>query len=273
MSDFDLDAYLARIRIDRGGLAPDLPALRRLLHAHIHAIPFENLDVLLGRPIRLDLPSVQAKLVTARRGGYCFEHATLFAAALEAVGFEPPQRHAARVVLTLRPSEAPRTHLFLSLGLDGRRYILDPGFGALEAHEPMPLVDAPPAPNASGPAHWLARDGEGRWTLRARDDHGRELDAWTSTLEAELPIDAELGNHYTSTHPRSLFVNRLMLRAFGPAGRIALMNRELTIRRGDTVERHQLADRGALRTLLLEQCGIDLPEVETLRVPLIPEWE
>ena len=84
----DLDAYLARIQWG-SPVRQDLATLSALLRAHMTRIPFENLDVLLGHPIRLDLEGLQAKLVRARRGGYCFEHATLFAAALEALGFAP----------------------------------------------------------------------------------------------------------------------------------------------------------------------------------------
>ena len=83
----DLDAYLRRI--DYGGaLEPTLPALQALHLAHATHIPFENLDILLGRSIRLDLASLQAKLVAGGRGGYCFEQNTLFTAALRALGFD-----------------------------------------------------------------------------------------------------------------------------------------------------------------------------------------
>ena len=63
----DLDAYLARIGYT-GALEANYETLEALLRAHMTSIPFENLDVLLGRPPRLDLDSLQAKLVTARRG-------------------------------------------------------------------------------------------------------------------------------------------------------------------------------------------------------------
>ena len=87
MSDgFDLDAYLPRVGGARA-LAPSLEGLVDLHRAHCAAIPFENLDILLGRPIALDLPSLQAKLVQGGRGGYCFEQNTLFQAALEALGY------------------------------------------------------------------------------------------------------------------------------------------------------------------------------------------
>jgi arylamine N-acetyltransferase len=93
----DLDAYLGRINYT-GPRTPTYDALTGILQAHIASIPFESFDVLLGRPIRLDSEGLQAKIVTARRGGYCFEHASLMYAALERIGFAPV-RHASRVLL------------------------------------------------------------------------------------------------------------------------------------------------------------------------------
>jgi N-hydroxyarylamine O-acetyltransferase len=88
MSGIDLERYFARIGWT-GERAPTHTALSGILYAHTRRIPFENLDVLRARPPRLDLASLQRKLVDARRGGYCFEHATLFAAVLSALGFDP----------------------------------------------------------------------------------------------------------------------------------------------------------------------------------------
>src|SRR5437867_3136447 len=82
----DLKSYLTRICFE-GDLAPTVETLRRLHLAHATHIPFENLDVLLRRPILLDLDSLFAKLVHGGRGGYCFEQNALFAAVLEEVGF------------------------------------------------------------------------------------------------------------------------------------------------------------------------------------------
>src|SRR5450755_1092150 len=136
----DLDAYLERIGWN-GGITPTYETLARLLRAHMSRIPFENLDVLLGRGIRLDLDGVQRKLVGARRGGYCFEHATLLAAALEALGFAPV-RHLAHVILFVPRTASPRTHMFLTVPLPEGTFVLDPGFGALAARIPVPLMDA-----------------------------------------------------------------------------------------------------------------------------------
>ena len=106
----DVDAYLGRIG-HIGTRAPTYDTLSGILGAHLGAIPFESFDVLLGRPIRLDPEGLQAKLVTARRGGYCFEHASLMHAALEAIGFAPV-RHASRVLLFEPRHASVRQHMF-----------------------------------------------------------------------------------------------------------------------------------------------------------------
>ena len=106
----------------------------------------------------------------ARRGGCCFEHATLFAAVLEAVGFAPV-RHSGRVVLFAPRTASPRTHMFLTVALAEGTFVLDPGFGSLAPAFPVPLADRPDEA-AAGEAHWMERDGD-YWVLRARTDEGR----------------------------------------------------------------------------------------------------
>jgi N-hydroxyarylamine O-acetyltransferase len=263
----DLGAYLDRIQWG-GSVRHDLDTLTGLLRAHMARIPFENLDVLLGRPIRLDLEGIQDKLVRASRGGYCFEHATLFAAALEKLGFKPV-RHTGRVVVFVPRTAAPRTHMFLTVAVAEGTFVADPGFGALAPRVPVPLVEGEQTRVDEG-THWMVRDGR-YWVLRAQVG-AKPVDAWASTAEEEYPVDFEMGNHYTSTHPASPFVNRIMMRAITDDGRVTVMNRDLTFWHGDTPEATQLADRAALRALLVDRFGFDLPEVDRLRVPSIPEW-
>jgi N-hydroxyarylamine O-acetyltransferase len=265
---FDLASYLERIHW-RGDAAPTYDTLASLLRAHMLAIPFENLDVLLGRRVRLDLEGVQDKLVRRRRGGYCFEHGTLFAAALEHLGFKLV-RHTARVVLTVPRTEAPRAHMFLTVALPEGRFVVDPGFGALAPRVPVPVVEGVEA-RAEQELHWMARDDD-HWMLKARTYDG-VVDCWVSPLDTANLVDFELGNHYTSTHPASPFVNRIMLRALTKDGRVGVMNRDLTIWRANKPTATQILDRKALRALLLEYFGFDLAETEQIRVPSIPEWQ
>ena len=264
---FDLDAWLQRIEWG-GALRPDLATLAGLLDAHMSHIPFENLDVLLGRGVRLDLDSVQRKLVAARRGGYCFEHCTLFAAALEAIGFAPV-RHSARVVVVAPRRESPRTHMFLTVPVAEGTFVVDPGFGALAPRVPVPLREGVPV-RAGTETHWMARD-DGVWVLRTQTPD-KTVDCWVSAVEDDNLIDFEVGNHFTATHPSSSFVNRIMLRALTGDARVSVMNRDVTIRRGAESQMLQLPDRAALRALLAEHFGFDLPEVESMRVPSIDAW-
>jgi N-hydroxyarylamine O-acetyltransferase len=259
--------YFARIGWG-GSTKVAYDALAGLLRAHVERIPFENLDVLLGRGVRLDLESLQDKLVQRRRGGYCFEHATLFAAVLEALGFGVT-RHSARVVIAAPRTQAPRSHMFLTVALPEGRFVVDPGFGGHTARTPVPLVPGERV-RLDDEEHWMARDGD-HWVLRTRTPQG-EMDLWASTLEHDNRVDFEVSNHYIATHPASAFVNRLMLRAFTPEGRVHVMNRDVTEWRGGTAHQRRLADRATLRQLLTASFGFDLPEVEHLRVPQVPEW-
>ena len=267
-TSLDLDAYLERIQWG-GGLHPSFDTLAGLLLAHMSCIPFENLDVLIRRPVRLDLDGLQGKLVRSRRGGYCFEHATLFAAALEKLGFQPT-RHSARVVLLVPRTESPRTHMFLTVPLADCTFVVDPGFGAFAPRVPVPLVEGAEA-HADHETHWMVRDGH-HWMLRSRTGD-KTVDCWVAMLEEDNLVDFEMGNYVTSTFSGSPFVNRIMMRALTADGRVTVMNRDLTIWRDNTPHPAQLADRAALRALVVQHFGFDLPEVEHLRVPSIPEWE
>jgi N-hydroxyarylamine O-acetyltransferase len=118
----------------------------------------------------------------------------------------------------------------------------------------------------------MQRDGD-FWVLHVTREDRQPVAGWASTLEVENPLDFEVFNHYIATHPKSPFVNWLFLSAVTPEGRINVMNRNVTMLRGaDEPTVMELADRAALRVLLAESFGFDLPEVQNLSVPAIPEW-
>jgi N-hydroxyarylamine O-acetyltransferase len=267
MTTFNLDRYLARIGWS-GSREPTLDTLAGVLGSHMRSIPFENLDVLLGRGVRIDLESVQEKLVVARRGGYCFEHGTIAQAALTHLGFAPAA-HTARVILLRRREEAPLTHMVLTVPLAGRRFVVDPGFGGHAPLVPVPLCDGEEARHGYD-RHRMVRRGD-EWVLEAIID-GAAVPLWTSPLAPAEPVDFLMANHFVSTFPLSPFVTNIMLRAFSPRGRVSMMNRDLTVRDGVRVDTSALSDRAALRSILVGDFGFDLPEVEAMRVPAVPEW-
>ena len=141
----DLHAYLGRIGLAATG-APSLTLLRSVIARHTGSIPFENLDIVLGRPIRLDIGSVQAKLVGAGRGGYCFEQNTLLQAALERLGFAVSSLMARVVRTAAADAMTPRTHMLLRVDLPEGAYLADVGFGNLTPTGPLMLGSQAPQP-------------------------------------------------------------------------------------------------------------------------------
>ena len=126
---FDLDAYFARIG-HSGPRAVSLTLLRELVAHHSAAIAFENIDPLARRVPPLDLASVQRKLVTQRRGGYCYEQNTLFQGALLALGFQVTGLMA-RVRRGVPPHiMTPRSHMLLLVDLPEGPHLADVGYGA-----------------------------------------------------------------------------------------------------------------------------------------------
>jgi N-hydroxyarylamine O-acetyltransferase len=198
IESLDLEAYLARIGHQR--VTPSADALRSLHRAHVLAIPFENIDVVLGTHPGISLDAIQAKLVGRKRGGYCYEHALLFGAALERLGFDVVRR-----VARVQPHKSgPRTHALLKVGVDGQEFLADVGFGAGQLY-PTPLKDGSVVDQA-GWDHRLTLDGD-VWTLSKESPDGW-IPQHASNDEPVRPIDYEVYHHYVSTHPNSPFTGR-----------------------------------------------------------------
>jgi N-hydroxyarylamine O-acetyltransferase len=261
-------AALARY-LDRVGLEaappPTLAGLSALHRAHAGAIPFENLDILLGRPIRLDLPALVGKLVDGRRGGYCFEQNSLFAAVLAALGF-PVTPLGARVRLGGR-SDSARTHMLLSVRAEDRDWICDVGFGGGGLWEPLSLESSGEV-RQGGWRFRLVEDGRERVLQSLSREGWRDL--YGFTLEPQLPIDYVVANHYTSTHPDSKFTQMPVAQRTRADGADVL--------RGDLVQSlkpgeapvDSAAPKGDdLLALLRTRFGLDFP-AGTRFVPLHP---
>jgi len=260
-SELDLDAYLTRIG-EGNPLAPSLDGLASLHRAHCAAIPFENLDILLGRPILLDVPALQAKLVLARRGGYCFEQNTLFRAALEALRFRVTAL-AARVRAGTTEVR-PRTHMLLRVDLPEGAFLADVGFGSDGPVLPLPL--------AEGRETWVGRTGhrlrrEGDWWVLQGNAAGDWDDLYAFTLEPHHPVDFEMGNHFTSTYPRSPFVLNLIVQRSWPEKRAILRNRDLVVREDGASTATTVRDPGHLLGVLDGVFGLAFPPGTRFRQP------
>ena len=237
--ELDLDAYLQRV----GAIAtsPSRAALDSLHEAHVRAFTFDNIDVLLDQHPGVGLEAVQDKFVRRGRGGYCFEHAVRFAAALERLGYSVEWR-----LGRVGDASAPRTHCVVVVTLDGERWLADPGFG-LSLLRPIPLTDG-------------AEDDFGGWAYRLREvplGRGRSwaLERWRDErwepmhTHDELPlqpVDLAVANHFTSTYPATHFRHMLMLTRHLPDRHVALTHETLTVRRPGQATEHRRLHNGEL---------------------------
>jgi N-hydroxyarylamine O-acetyltransferase len=212
---FDLDAYLGRIGLRAAH------SLAEVHRAHVAAIPFENLDPHRGIPVLLEPDALFDKLVTRRRGGYCFEQNLLLAAALEALGVRV-EPMLARVRLGAPPEGLPpRSHLVLRVDTEGDQWHADVGFGAGTLLEPIPF----------GPGGVYEQAG---WQFRVVEDgdelvlQTRDADIWRDLYgfipEPVPQVDIETSNWFTSTHPRSPFVTGLVASIQDHNGRRTLLS-------------------------------------------------
>ena len=224
----ELDAYCARIGY-AGPLTPTLDTLRALQAHHIAAIPFEAIDVLLDRGIDISPAAVDAKLITNRRGGYCFEQNGLFKRVLEAVGFEVDGLIGrVRWMTPAASPPQPRTHMALRVTIGGVPWLADVGFGGNVPPAPLRLDTTSPqaTPHGSfrvfpfGSAHLLQAKLGGHWTA-----------LYELLPEPQYEADYEVGNWYTSTHPGSHFRHILVAAKTTSEARYALREGRLTIRR------------------------------------------
>ena len=262
MTALDLQAYLRRIGY-QGAVEPTRRVLEALHLAHATHIPFENLDILLGRPIALDLASLQAKLVARSRGGYCFEHNLLFAAVLREFGFEPTLL-AARVRFRTT-AVLPRTHMLLLVEGEGSRWLADVGFGGEGLLLPVPFGNGEEARHYAWTYRVIEEAGAGTWVLQSRRNDAW-LDLYAFTLEPQQSIDYEIANHYMSTHPDSRFVQTLTVQLPGPQRRMILRNRDLIEDRGDAVLERRIESDEEFVSALQEYFGLDMPEEDCIAI-------
>jgi N-hydroxyarylamine O-acetyltransferase len=254
---FDLGAYFARIGFG-GPATPRLETLRAIHRLHPQAIAFENLSPLMRWPVRLDLRSLQDKLVIQQRGGYCYEHNLLLKRALEEIGFRVVGL-AARVLLNQSEDAVrPRTHMLLQVDIDDEIWIADVGFGGMTLTAPLRLVEQVPQETPHEPFRLKRLSGD--YALQA-EVTGAWRTLYRFDLQEQVLPDYELTSWYLSNNPESHFVMTLIAARTQPQRRYALRNTELTVHElnRESVTR-SLTSATELREVLRETFGIAVPE-------------
>jgi N-hydroxyarylamine O-acetyltransferase len=249
----DLAAYCRRIGY-RGELKPNLLTLRALHEAHVGSIPFENIDVLLERPILLDTAALQEKLVTNHRGGYCFEQNCLLKDVLERTGYRVTAL-SARVRFGTTDIR-PRTHMTLLVETGGRKYLCDTGFGAHGLLEPIPF-ESGRVTELPIVSFRLAENG-GLWVLQATLE-GKWSDLYAFTMEPQERVDYVMASHFTATFPDSIFRQMLTAQLVRREERKILRHGELKITRPDRQEVRPVRTEPEALAVLKEHFGIEIP--------------
>lgn len=256
-NSINLDAYFKRIGYTGPRMA-NVEALHAITQCHATSIPFENLDVLLGRGIDVSPTAVERKLVRERRGGYCFEQNHLLLLALRALGFEVAPLSARVRWQYPRDFIPARTHLFLRVLIAGEPWLADVGVGGISLTSAIRLnfEGEQPTPHET---RRIVREG-GRFFHQVR--LGEEWnDVCEFTGEEMPPIDRELANWWTSTNPNSKFRQNLAVARAGADGtRFTINNREFTHRQGaKIIERRDLATADELLDLLASYFDLHFP--------------
>ena len=244
--------------LDRLGARPPFgapaAAISRLHLAHREAFLFENISIQTGGRISLALADLERKFLDERRGGYCFEHNVLFAAALGALGFNPTTLLGR--VRRGPPERWARTHMVLRLPIDGAPWLADVGFGGLGLLEPIPLRHG--AASMQGGLTYTLRRDDDLWVLSMRDAAGSSTDLYEFGDDPQTPADVEVANHYTSTHPDSIFRQTLTIQRARRDERTILRNGTLTrYREGMMAE--EPVERGRLHEIARDVFGVELP--------------
>lgn len=259
----NIDAYFERIGF-AGSIAPTLETLTQLHALHPAAIPYENLDPLMGVPVRLDLANLQQKLVFDRRGGYCFEQNTLLRAILQDLDFEV-KVHGARVIWGHEgDEEPPLRHIVLTVDVAGVTYLCDVGFGGLTATAPLRLRSG--AEQETPLDRYRLTDADGLWLLEVEID-GAWLKLFDFTL-AELSEEriVELNDIADSSE---FFTTQLLAARIERTRRLAISDTRLNIHApGQPSESRALGSVAELREVLSGTMGIALPSDERLDAAL-----
>lgn len=258
---FDLDLYFARVDYS-GPHAPTLDVLSNLQQLHTRAIPFENLDPLIGRQVSLRQKDLVAKLIESHRGGYCFEQNTLFANVLLRLGFNVTPL-IARVLWGQEPGAmTPPTHMLLRVDIDATAWLVDVGFGGVTAVAPLRLVKGEEQ-KTPFEAFRIADASNGLLDLEVNSG-GVWIKVYRFDLRPVEWVDYELSNWYTSTYPESLFRKNLIAARVVGEGRVALLDNRITERAKDgylTAER-TLRNATELAGCLRAVFGIDIGNID-----------
>jgi N-hydroxyarylamine O-acetyltransferase len=249
---FPTASYLARIGYS-GPIVPSAETLRTLHRAHLLAVPFENLDIALGRKIVVDENAILRKVVELRRGGFCYELNCAFGALLRTLGFQVTLL-SARVARS-NGGEGPEfDHLTLKIDLE-EPWLADVGFGD-SFLEPLRLEAATEQADPAG-IFRLVDDGS-RWYLQKLGVDGDWKAQYSFSLQPRRFEEFAGMCHFHQTSPDSSFTRNSICSQATPDGRITVSDMRLIITRNGSRDETTIASEEQRQKILEERFGIRL---------------
>ena len=253
----DIGAYLDRIGLAERPSA-DLAGLTAVHRAHLQAIPYENLDVQLGRPVTIERAPIFEKIVGRKRGGWCYEMNGLLGWALGELGFRVT-RATGSVMRVASGAASDGNHLVLKVALEEGIYLADVGFG----DGPLdPIRIAPGEFAAHGFAYSLSRVDDDWWRLHNHAQGGAPSFDFNLAPADETLLERQCA--WLQTDAESPFVQNAVCQRYFEGGVAVLRGRVLrTITPGDSDDR-LIGDADEYLAVLNDTFGLDVPEAARL---------
>ncbi len=248
---FDLKRYLERISYN-GSLAPNEETLKHLHHKHLLAVPFENLDISLKRPIKLDPDAFFEKIVKRNRGGFCYELNGLFAELLETLGFKVT-RLSARVAKSAVDFGPDFDHMTLLVELEDR-WIADVGFGE-SFIEPLKL-DLNEEQIQMGKKYRIISQDDGSMLYQAFEE--KWMNQYLFQLAPHQLAEYDPMSNYHQTSPESTFTQKVVCSLATENGRITLTDKKLILTSNCQRQEKDLSGQDEFSALLQQHFGIHL---------------
>lgn len=250
----EVRAYLDRIKYD-GPLDMSAKALARLQECHLHAVPYENFDILNGIPLSLQIHDLVDKIVVRHRGGYCFELNALFGWLLRELGF-PVIDLVSRFWRDEDQLPPKQRHHVLKVEADGDFYLCDVGVGGIVPCRPIMMVEGVEQQQADE-CYRLEKDSLYGWVLTEwHRDQWRWI--YSFTEEAKLPKDFVMATYWCENAPDSIFKKSAMAAIRTREGRNSLAGEQFRIFTANEVYTKTPPTKEEYKLALLTYFGIEL---------------
>lgn len=253
----DLPLYLNRLGIKHSVNCNENSLFDIQTH-QLKTIAFENLDCLMDREIRLNTSHLQEKIVAGKRGGYCFELNLLLLEALKTLGFEA--RPILSRVMYRGTGINPKTHVFIMVRLNDKKFLVDAGFGGPGIFTPMPFELNRIDSQINGQFKIEADKEFGFILKKETQERGVWQNVYAFTEDQVYPADLEMSNFYTFKVPDSHFRHNLIAALFTEQGRYTLLNRRFsTVLNDGQADTQEIATEQDLRNLITTKFNLKIP--------------